>query len=77
MLNTLSSRALLGTDSLTYLLLSYVDRFVDDDPRDSFMTGWHRCRSVIRHIMLCIRHQTSYGQSFHLHFLSCQIDNYS
>jgi len=75
--NTLGSMALLGIDGLTYLLLRYVDRFVDDDPRDRLMTGWHCCRSVIRHIIICIRHQTSYGQPFHLHLLSCQIDNYS
>lgn len=60
---------------MAYLLLSYVDRFVEDDPRDRLMTGWHCCWSVIRHIIICFRQQASYGQSFHLHFLSCQIEN--
>ena len=54
-----------------YVVLADVERFVDDDPRDSLLAAGLSQRAVVRDVVVSLRHQTLDRDVPHARLLTC------
>ena len=54
-----------------YVVVADVERFIDDDPRDSFLTAWLSQRPVVRDVVVCLRNESLDRNVPHSRLLTC------